>query len=127
MIGMHWLKLMIVVCRGRYHLEMIQTGQKFLESRILEFWNKRKVNAFKTKQDYHFMLGDHKNEVLSDVIVTTDGDEVPLTAMSYIEIHKLTRPRIFFLTKLKSIARRIADMIEVNNSDSDFEDPKFPY
>ena len=108
-------------------MEMIQTGQKFLESRILEFWNKRKVNAFKTKQDYHFMLGDHKNEVLSDVIVTTDGDEVPLTAMSYIEIHKLTRPRIFFLTKLKSIARRIADMIEVNNSDSDFEDPKFPY
>ena len=73
------------------------------------------------------MLGDHKNEVLSDVIVTTDGDEVPLTAMSYIEIHKLTRPRIFFLTKLKSIARRIADMIEVNNSDSDFEDSKFPY
>ena len=127
MIGMHWLKLMKVVCRGRCHLEMIQTGQKFLESRILEFWNKRKVNAFKTKQDYHFILGDHKNEVLSDVIVTTDGDEVPLTAMSYIEIHKLTRPRIFFLTKLKSIARRIADMIEVNNSDSDFEDPKFPY
>ena len=127
MIGMHWLKLTKVVCRGRCHLEIIQTGQKFLESRILEFWNKRKVNAFKTKQDYHFMLGDHKNEVLSDVIVTTDGDEVPLTAMSYIEIHKLTRPRIFFLTKLKSIARGIADMIEVNNSDSDFEDPKFPY
>ena len=61
MIGMHWLKLMKVVCRGRCHLEMIQTGQKFLESRILEFWNKRKVNAFKTKQDYHFILGDHKN------------------------------------------------------------------
>ena len=100
---------------------------KILESCILEFWNKRKVNAFKTKEDCHFMLGDHKNEVLSDVIVTTDGDEVPLTAMSYIEIHKLTRPRIFFLTKLKSIARRIADMIEVNNSDSDFEDSKFPY
>ena len=100
---------------------------EILESCILEFWNKRKVSAFKTKEDYHFVLGDHKNEILSDVIITTDGEEVPLTAISYIEIHKLTRPRIFFLTKLKSVARRIADMIEVNNSDSDFEDPKFPY
>ena len=34
---------------------------------------------------------------------------------------------MFFLTKLKSIARRIADMIEVNSSESVFEDPKFPY
>ena len=100
---------------------------EILESCILEFWNKRKVRAFKTKEDYHFVLGDHKNEILSDVIITTDGEEVPLTAISYIEIHKLTRPRIFFLTKLKSVARRIADMIEVNNSDRDFEDPKFPY
>ena len=100
---------------------------EILESCILEFWNKRKVRAFKTKEDYHFVLGDHKNEILSDVIITTDGEEVPLTAISYIEIHKLTRPRIFFLTKLKSVDRRIADMIEVNNSDRDFEDPKFPY
>ena len=100
---------------------------EILESCILEFWNKRKIDAFKTKEDYHFMLGDHKNEILSDVIATADGEEVPLTPISYIKIHKLTRPRIFFLTKLKSVARRVADIIEVNNSDSDFEDPKFPY
>ena len=100
---------------------------EILESCILEFWNKRKVNDFKTKEDYYFMLGDHKNEILPDVIVTTDGEKVSLTAMSCIEIHKLTRPRIFFLIKLKSVDRRIANMIEVNNSDSDFEDPKFPY
>ena len=113
---MHCLKLTKVVGRERCHLEMMQTEQ-----------NKRKVSAFKTKEDYHFMLGDHKNEILSDVIITTDGEEVPLTEISYIETHKLTRPRIFFLTRLKSVARRIAGMIEVDNSDSDFEDPKFPY
>lgn len=74
---------------------------KILESCILEFWNKRKVNAFKTKEDYHFMLGDHKNEVLSNVIVTTDDEEVPLTGMSYKEIHKLTRSRMVFFAKIK--------------------------
>ena len=98
---------------------------EILKSCILEFWNKRKVNPFKTTEDYHFMLGDHKNEILSDVIIITDGEQVPLTLMSYIEIHK-SRPRIFFLTKLRSVARRIADKIEVNNKDSDFEDLKFP-
>ena len=99
---------------------------KILESCILEFWNKRKVNAFKTKEDYHFMLGDHKNEVLSNVIVTTDDEEVPLTGMSSRDSQINTIQNVF-LTKLKSIARRIADMIEVNNSESVFEDPKFPY
>ena len=74
------------------------------------------------------MLGSRKNKVLSDVIIITDGgEEVPLTAISYVEIHKLAQPRIYFLTKLKSVTRRIRDMIEVSNSDSDFEDPKVPY
>ena len=91
---------------------------EILKSCILEFWNKRKVSAFKTKEDYHFMLGDHRDEILSDVIIITVGEEVPLTAISYV---------IFFFTKLKSVARRIADMIEFNHSDSDFEDPKFPF
>ena len=61
---------------------------EILESWILKSRNKRKVNAFKTKEGYHFMLDDHKNEILSDVIITTDGEEVPRTAISYIEIHK---------------------------------------
>ena len=39
------------------------------------------------------MLGSHKNKILSDVI-TTDDEEVPLTAISYVEIHKLAQPRI---------------------------------
>ena len=72
------------------------------------------------------MLGDHKNEVLSNVIVTTDDEEVPLTGMSSRDSQINTIQNVF-LTKLKSIARRIADMIEVNNSESVFEDPKFPH
>ena len=72
------------------------------------------------------MLSDHKNEVLSNVIVTTDDEEVPLTGMSSRDSQINTIQNVF-LTKLKSIARRIADMIEVNNSESVFEDPKFPY
>ena len=41
------------------------------------------------------MLGSHKNKILSDVIITTDDEEVPLTAISYVEIHKLAQPRIY--------------------------------
>lgn len=75
--------------------------QFILELCILVFWNKEKVNAFKTKEECYFMLGNHKHDILPHVIVTSDSEEIPFTAVNYTEILKLTLNQNILLDKIK--------------------------
>lgn len=93
-----------------------------LESCVKEFWDNRKVKAFKKKGDYHFMLADHKNEVLSDLI---KDNNIPFTIINYLNLHKLTRPRLYLFTKLKSATSKILELskaVDLTSDDSDSED-----
>ena len=58
--------------------------QFILESCILESWNKQKMNTFEAKEEYPFMLTDHNNDILTNVIVTADADEFAFPESSMI-------------------------------------------
>lgn len=47
------------------------------------------------------MLGNHKHDILPHAIVPADSEEIPLTAVNYIEILKLTLNQNILLDKIK--------------------------
>ena len=59
--------------------------------------------SFKSFNSYHFMLADHRKEVLSDVILSSSNTDVPFTIGVYCDVHQMTRPGIYCLSKIKSI------------------------
>ena len=97
--------------------------QEVLQSCIDYFWGRKKGNSFGPKDDNYFMLGDFKHEIISDMIKDVGGEDIPFTIGNYCEANKMARPRIYLLTKSKSVLAKVKNIasIFVNSDDDDFE------
>ena len=110
------------LCKIKFPLE---TTKNILLAQLIEhFWTCRKgIATGKKKEDFHFLLTDGKEDPISDIIVLDTGEAVPFTVGSFCRKIKLARPRLYLLTKLKSITARM-DLSDVDDSGDEFQTPR---